>query len=615
MLDRKLNIWVKYAAPVFMLMYLLIGVVLAVIRHNSFHTDLLDLGYFTHIVWNTSQGRLFNNYIPPNPPISLADHFAPALLLVAPLFWIVPDARALQFADVLCLTLAMIPVYLIVREKQPVLAPFVVLALALNPMGSQVSASEFHEIMLATPVLAFALYALYKRNTKLLIGMLALALLVREDMGLIVACFGVYLLLLCKGQRRVGAVALVSGIVWSLAITQIVMPMFGMQYRHLNVFIGMGNSLSEVALSLLKNLPDEIAGLFTLQRFGVYLKLFLPFLFLPLIAAGEQILWLPAMLLIMITPSDINEFTRWHIAAFLGLLWVSVAIVIARTRASWVKWVTGGLVMASLAGYFIWGWYPGGLKYNPAHYVYDQHAAIGQSILAHIPANTPIAAQSRLAAHLVTRKQIAMFPWLDQTWTPAMILLDEKDPNPYPMTPDRLKKFVQEYESYPTYKIALEQDGYFIFKPGAQTIKPLAQPLKWGNQFSLEEVQVSQEDTNLRYRPLNMADETVEPGRSMRVDLYMVALTQMNINYTISVRLTAPDGRVVAQDDSWPARGLLSTLQWPQGQHIRDVHYLHIPDGPLPDMLKLQVVVYNSDTQERLDPKDGYDITDLESNN
>ncbi len=291
---RFRGFWLHYAAPALIALYAIAGITLALIRHASFHTDVLDLGYFTHIVWNTSQGRLFANDIPPNPPISLQDHFALALIFLAPMMWGMPDARALLIATILCLVLAMIPVYLIVRDKHPLLAPFVVLAMVLNPLGHQLATAEFHDIMLALPVLSFALYALYRKKQVWLTVAFGLALLVREDMGVYVACFGLLMLIIRPGFRRLGLAALVIGLGWSLAIVQIVIPMFGAQYRHVNVFINMGDSFGQIAQTMLSRLPTEFVGLFTAQRLGIYLRLFLPLAFLPLFVAGEQLLWLPA---------------------------------------------------------------------------------------------------------------------------------------------------------------------------------------------------------------------------------------------------------------------------------------------------------------------------------
>lgn len=231
--------------------------------------------------------------------------------------------------------------------------------------------------------------------------------------------------------------------------------------------------------------------------------------------------------------------------------------------------------------------------------------------MAQIPPDAGIAAQSRIAVHLAARSHIALFPWLSQDWKTDMIILDETDPNPYPLTSDQLKKFVLEYEAKPTYKIALEQDGYYIFEPDAQKVFPLQQPLEFSATLQLQNFSLAQTDASKAFQKLDPANAPVSPGQRMRVELYWESLAPMAANYAISVRLVTQDGRVLAQDDSWPARGLLSTLQWPVGQEIRDIHYLNVPGGELSQKLHLEVIVYNTETRQPLGPANGYLIAPL----
>ena len=103
----------------------------------------------------------------------------------------------------------------------------------------------------------------------------------------------------------------------------------------------------------------------------------------------------------------------------------------------------------------------------------------------------------------------------------------------------------------------------------------------------------------------------VESGSTLRVELYWTALQAMSDYYSISVRLLAPDGSVVAQDDSWPARGAVPTPLWEAGRSLRDIHYLQLPETPLPAELTLQVIVYAAETLQPLEPAAGVVLTSL----
>jgi len=132
----------------------------------------------------------------------VADHFSPILLLLAPLFWISPTSYPLQVAKIIALGTPILPLYWLLRHKHPTLAPLMVLAYALNPLLHQTALEEFHEIMLAAPLLGLAGYAARRENVRLLLLSLGL-LLVREDMGVYVALFGLYWLCCSPALKQI----------------------------------------------------------------------------------------------------------------------------------------------------------------------------------------------------------------------------------------------------------------------------------------------------------------------------------------------------------------------------------------------------------------------------
>ena len=84
----------------------------------------------------------------------------------------------------------------------------------------------------------------------------------------------------------------------------------------------------------------------------------------------------------------------------------------------------------------------------------------------------------------------------------------------------------------------------------------------------------------------------------LEIVLYWQALVSMRSDYTVSVRVVAPDGTWLAQHDGWPAGGLLPTSQLRQGDYVKDVHTLEVPPGGTAD--RVQVVVYDAASGEAL---------------
>jgi 4-amino-4-deoxy-L-arabinose transferase-like glycosyltransferase len=86
------------------------------------------------------------------------------------------------------------------------------------------------------------------------------------------------------------------------------------------------------------------------------------------------------------------------------------------------------------------------------------------------------------------------------------------------------------------------------------------------------------------------------PTSNLEIVLYWHALAPMSTDYTISVRLVAPDGTWAAQHDSWPAGGLLPTSQWRVGDYVHDAYSLALPASVVSGEYALQVVVYDAVT-------------------
>jgi hypothetical protein len=92
----------------------------------------------------------------------------------------------------------------------------------------------------------------------------------------------------------------------------------------------------------------------------------------------------------------------------------------------------------------------------------------------------------------------------------------------------------------------------------------------------------------------------LRPGQSVPLTLRWQGLQAMEENYTVSVQLIGPDGRLYGQTDAWPVQGTFPTGQWSPGQRIADPYQVVLaPDAP-PGRYRVGVVVYLLATQTRL---------------
>ena len=597
-------------AAVLLSLFVAVAVFLALRRHETFHTYLLDLGYYTQVIWNTAHGQWFANSI--KPPTFLADHFSPLLAALAPLFWLAPDARLLLIISIVAISTAIIPGYATLRRSDAVLAVLLVVCFVLNPMVHDVAAQEFHEIMLAVPLMAIAVYAVNRARYRLLLLSMLLLLLVREDMGIYVAAFGPYVLVKDRRRWRLGSFLICLGIGWLLLMTAYVMPALGGgAYRHTVQFSDVGGSASNVLQTAVTDPVKVVQVLLSTAKLQALVRVFAPLAILPLLAVSEIVLWLPAVLFLLMSSAAIaGSLSGWYVAPLLPILWMSIALAVGRLAARQARLAMAALILASVVGFLLWSPFPGGQAFVPAAYAVDQHMQIGHDMLATIPAGEALATQNGLGAHVAARQQLYLFPWFDWNNPPSAIMLDEKAPTTYPLTANELQTAIRQLQMEPAVQTKSEGDGYYVFSILPAVSFPRQSPLTWPAGLRLDGYEVAQTGASGAF-----TDDVSPPipGQTLRVMLYLTALEKMDRDLAISVRLVDANGRLLAQDDNWPARGLLPTTQWTPGRLIRDTHYLEIPAAaaasPLSLPISLVVLVYDSATSQPVEPAAGYTLT------
>jgi len=92
----------------------------------------------------------------------------------------------------------------------------------------------------------------------------------------------------------------------------------------------------------------------------------------------------------------------------------------------------------------------------------------------------------------------------------------------------------------------------------------------------------------------------VRPGGAVPVVLHWRALRGMGKDYTVTVQLVGPDGRLYGQVDSWPVQGTYPTSEWVPGEEVADPYQVPLaPDAP-PGRYRVIAAVYLLETMGRL---------------
>ncbi|MFI7029621.1 DUF2079 domain-containing protein [Microbispora rosea] len=204
----------------------------------------------------------------------LGDHWSPALALLAPLYWIHDGPATLLVAQAVLLALSIPLVWAYAfRASSAVtvsadmvsagtagrrVAYPVAVAYALSWPITEAVAFDFHEVAFA-PLLTAAMLERHqagRRGAAVLAG-LAL-LLVKEDMGLLLAGFGLFLLSRPR-DRWLGALLVAVGLAATLVATRVLIPHFGGRAGYYWAYWTLGPDLRRAAVHAVTRPGDVVA--------------------------------------------------------------------------------------------------------------------------------------------------------------------------------------------------------------------------------------------------------------------------------------------------------------------------------------------------------------------
>jgi uncharacterized membrane protein len=194
----------------------------------------------------------------------LGDHFSPVLALIAPFYWLYNGPQTLLVAQAVLFALAIPPLWVFTRRafggggwKATTAAYLICAAYGLSwPIATAVS-FDFHEVAFAPVLTAIALERFQAGRLRGALIALAGLLLVKEDMGLLVAGIGISLIIsfspTIRRQRLVGAALIVAGLAWAAVATYVFIPAFGGRSDYYFAYSALGNNVPQVIVHIIKH--------------------------------------------------------------------------------------------------------------------------------------------------------------------------------------------------------------------------------------------------------------------------------------------------------------------------------------------------------------------------
>jgi uncharacterized membrane protein len=380
--------------------------------HARFGTYGFDLGIYDQATWLLSRGRA--PFVAIRGLDLFGQHAAYIMVLVAPLYRLWADPRLLLLLQVLFLALPAVVLYRVGGRHlgHPAAGLAVAVAYLAYPGVQWAISWQFHPEAIAAGLLAMAVLAADRGRYRAMAVWLALAALCGEEVGLVVAGFG--LLLVAGGRRTVGWRTAGAGLGWFLLATYVLEPLHaGRVTRLFETDYGIAGTGPLALLGALPTMAGHALqtgmandGLFYL------LLVFLPLLGLPLLA--PRWLWpvAPALLLNLAAVQPEHHQLRFHYLATAAPLLAAGAVAgLARVRSARRPLLAPLLVLLVVVACFT-SW-----RYGPAPWARDPVAIPAgptdqarRQALALVPEGAPVSAQYNLVPHLDHRVEVYEFP-------------------------------------------------------------------------------------------------------------------------------------------------------------------------------------------------------------
>jgi uncharacterized membrane protein len=444
---------------------------LSVLRQRAFATGRFDLGNMVQAVWSTAHGHPLQMTNLHGQQISrLAAHVDPILAVFGPLWWIWPSPDLLLVTQALAVATGAWPVFLLARKhlESSRAALGFALAYLLYPATGWLTLNEFHPVALATPLLLFAFW--YLDNDRLLpFALFAVAAAAcKEEIGLVVAGFGLWYAL-AKRRRVEGAAIAVLGVAWSAIAIAVVIPHFHTAGE--SDFYGRYSEVGGSAAGIVKTAFTDplriLDAAFSTRDLHYLLELVAPLAALCLLAPLVLIAAVPELAINLLSATQTQTSIHFHYTAGLIPPLVIAAVLGAKRLNRWTAPVAIAVVVAALLGNYrlgpITGWrhVPGGSRFQATAARVTDHDRIAARALRLIPKTAVVSATNTLGAHLSARRRVLSFPFVqDATWIAA----DETQPgyaDRYAPLPTAIQ--LAALRRNPDWRLIFEQDGVLVF--------------------------------------------------------------------------------------------------------------------------------------------------------
>ena len=260
---------------------------LTIMRYLCYKGSNFDLGIFVQTFYNLKEHLTQDNTCERNMAIShLQVHASFIYYLFTPIYWLAPRAETLLLLQAIAISSGLIPITLICRKYK--ISNFATILFAAGYIFAPGILGgcfyDFHENAFLLPLILWMFYCYESNHTKLMYVFALAVCLVKEDAGIYVLIFALYLLI-SKGKKEFKkSIPLLSLAIIYLIFVFNYMTKLGlgiMSYRFDNLMTG--DSLFSVIHTAIANPAYLVTQMFTEDKWGFTLFVMLPLAGIPFI--------------------------------------------------------------------------------------------------------------------------------------------------------------------------------------------------------------------------------------------------------------------------------------------------------------------------------------------
>jgi uncharacterized membrane protein len=401
-------------------------------KYRHFNYDDYDLAIFANAMWNTAHGDFMFTEI--RDGCYFKDHVPVILLLLVPIYGLLPSPLTLLYAQAIMLGAGAVPLFLLARRETNGLwgILFAVMYL-LYPAVGFINLFEFHDVAFVPALLLFALYFFRAKRYVPFLVFAGLGMLCREEVSLTVMMIGIYALIARRRWPWIVAPA-TAGLVWFLICMHVIIPHFNKGENIFGRLYGdMGTTPAQVIKTAITE-PGKTIGIALkrdpndprVNKPGYLGKVFTPVSYLALANPEALLITAPQFALNLLVDTRMHAppptIYFQYTATLIPVLFFSSVLGLARLlRVSVLRqfWFipTAVVVLISAITWALWSPQLAPRKGPPrniagTHVRSPDDVAQYREMLDAVPKGVPVVATFRFLSHLTNRPVLASFHYV-----------------------------------------------------------------------------------------------------------------------------------------------------------------------------------------------------------